>query len=285
MSRAAVAAGLAAALTAAALLAIPAAARQAKRPRGPFVTAAMRTFLATRVGNVTAAVYNVKTGRLFLYRPGVQEDEASIAKVDILATLLHDAAQQGLGLSSGQQQLATAAIEESDNDAAQQLWDEAGYNQAIATFDAEIGMTQTILDAPGVWGHYETTALDQVRLLEHLVLANPLLDPASRAYELGLMRNVTSAQAWGVSAGVLAPARVALKNGWLAPANEVGWQVNSIGAVNGRFRDYLIAVLTSDDPSMPYGVQTIDGISALVWKHFLPRRFRRHAAAATAVQS
>ena len=117
-------------------------------------------------------------------------------------------------------------------------------------------MTQTTLDPAGVWGHYQTTALDQLRLIEHIALPNPLLEPASRLFELGLMHEVTADQAWGVSAGVLAPATVALKNGWLAPANEPGWQINSIGAVSGRFRDYLIAVLTSDNPTMAYGVST-----------------------------
>jgi hypothetical protein len=94
------------------------------------------------------------------------------------------------------------------------------------------------------------------------------------------MHDIDPAQDWGVSAGVLSPATVALKSGWLVPSNEVGWEINSIGAVSGRYRDYLIAVLTSDDPSMPYGVQTIDGISALVWRYFLPRRFKSHAASA-----
>ena len=77
-----------------------------------------------------------------------------------------------------------------------------------------------------------------------------------------------------MSAGVLAPATVALKNGWLPVAAEAGWQVNSIGLVSGRYRHYLIAVLTAGDPSMAYGVETIEGISRLVWKALLPKRFR-----------
>jgi hypothetical protein len=85
------------------------------------------------------------------------------------------------------------------------------------------------------------------------------------------MERIDPAQDWGVSGGVLAPAKVALKNGWL-PVGD-GWEINSIGYVSGRYRDYLIAVLTSDDPSMPYGIQTIEGISQLVWKYFLPARF------------
>jgi hypothetical protein len=239
------------------------------------MTAAMRAFLRTRVGNITAAAYNIKTKRLFLYRPGVHGDDASIAKVDILATALHEAQEDGTGLSLSQQALAAGAIEESDNDDAEDLWQEDGGNAAIGAFNERIGMTQTILDPQGAWGLYESTARDQIRLLKHLVLPNHLLNDASRAYELGLMRHIDPAQAWGVSAGVLAPATVALKNGWL-PVGP-GWEINSIGWVRGRYRNYLIAVLTSDDPSMAYGIQTIEGISQLVWEYFLAARFHPHA--------
>ena len=242
--------------------------------RGPFVTPAMTAFLRTRAGNITAAVYNVGSGRLFLYRPGVAEAEASIAKVDILATLLLQAQLNGEALSLGQRQLAAAAIEDSDNKDGQLLWNEAGGNPAIGAFNARAGMTQTVLDPAGVWGLYQTTARDQIRLLRQLALPGGLLGAPARSFELGLLRRVTAVQAWGVSAGVLAPASVALKNGWLPVAAEGGWQVNSIGLVSGRFRHYLIAVLTSGNPSMAYGAETIEGISQLVWKALLPTRFR-----------
>jgi hypothetical protein len=276
---------VAAALLAAALIALAASAiataapTPLKQPLGPFATAAMRTFLATRGGDITAAAYDVKTKRLFLYRPGVLGDDASIAKVDILATALFQAQQNATTLSATQQALATEAIEESDNDAAEDLWQDDGGNAGIAAFNARAGMTQTILDPEGAWGLYESTARDQIRLLQHVALPNQLLSNSSRAYELGLMHDIDPAQDWGVSAGLLAPAVVALKNGWL-PVGP-GWEINSIGSVTGRDRDYLIAVLTSDDPSMAYGVETIEGISEIVWKYYLPARFKQHAAAST----
>lgn len=234
--------------------------------RDPFASAAMTRLLATRAGEITAALYDVRTGRLFALHAGVREDEASIAKVDILATLLHE---RGVaGAPAGE---ASAAIDDSDNDAAQALWDAAGGDPPIAAFNAAAGMTQTVLDPKGVWGHDQTTAVDQIHLLEVLDAPNALLPTPAREYELGLMRSVTPAQAWGVSAGVLAPATVALKNGWIPASNEPGWQVNSIGIVRGRGRHYLLAVLTAGDPGMAYGTQTIEGIAALVWHALSPR--------------
>jgi hypothetical protein len=264
-------------LPAAALLALSATAlahgHAVKRQhlRGPFATAAMAAFLSTRSGEITAAAYNVRTGRLFLYHPGVHGDDASIAKVDILGTALYEAQLRHEPLSASAQELAEGAIENSDNDDAQALWELDGGNAGIAPFNAAVGMTQTILDPEGAWGLYQSTARDQIRLLQRVALHNDILSDASRAYVLGLMGQVEADQAWGVSGGVLAPAKVALKNGWLPLTG--GWEINSIGQVSGRYRDYLLAVLTSGDPSMPYGVATIDGISALVWSYFLPARF------------
>jgi len=229
----------------------------------------MTALLATRTGEITAALYDIRTGRLFTLAPGVHEDEASIAKVDILATLLRE--HGATPLVGAPADDAAAAIDESDNRAAQALWDDAGGDPAIAAFNAAAGMTQTVLDPKGIWGDDQTTAVDQIHLLEVLDSPNGVLPTPAREYELGLMHSVTPVQAWGVSAGVLAPATVALKNGWLPPTNEPGWQVNSIGIVRGRGRHYLLAVLTAEDPGMAYGSQTIEGISQLVWRALSPR--------------
>jgi hypothetical protein len=239
-------------------------------PPGPFASTALRAFLASRAGDITASAYDIATGQLFTYRPGVHGDDASIAKVDILATALYEAQEHGTTLTALEQELATGAIEESDNDDAEQLWQIVGGNPGIAAFNARVGMTQTILDPEGAWGLYESTASDQIRLLQHIALPNDVLSGASRDYEIDLMHDVEPDQDWGVSAGVLSPATVALKNGWL-PVGP-GWEINSIGQVSGRYRDYLLAVLTSDDPSMAYGVATIEGISQQVWEYFLPSR-------------
>ena len=63
-----------------------------------------------------------------------------------------------------------------------------------------------------------------------------------------------------------AHATVALKNGWL-PLNTAGtdWQINSVGWISGSGRDYLMAVLTTRNPTEQYGIGTIDGLSAMVW--------------------
>lgn len=233
-----------------------------------FDAPAVSAYLAGTTEDVTAAVYDDVTGVTSVYRPGVAQDTASIMKVDILATLLARGQSTGQALAPGEQSIAVPMIEQSDDDDAQDLWDSEGGATAVGAFDTAAGLTQTDPDAAGYWGLSTTTAADQVQLLRTVAYPNAILTPASQAYELNLMENVESDQAWGVSAGVGAGSTVALKNGWL-PLVGGGWQVNSIGYVDGQGRDYVIAVLTDDDTEAD-GINFIQGLSGLIWQELTP---------------
>ncbi len=217
--------------------------------------------LNARAGVISASVLDLHTGISYQYRPGQLGITASIVKVEILGTLLAHAQAAHRALTPGEQSLATRMIEVSDNDAATALWNEVGGTPAVHEFDELVGMTATTPNS--AWGLTTTTAADQVVLLQHLVESNSVLSDASRSYELGLMEHVTPGQAWGVSAGTAPGTIVALKNGWLPISS--GWTVNSIGWIYGSGRDYLIAVTTSGDPSMGYGIDSISGVAAAAW--------------------
>jgi hypothetical protein len=243
-------------------------------PADPLGTAAA-SYLGTRSGTVLAAVYDLGTHQSWTLDAASQaQDEASVVKVDVLETLL---AQQPGGLSAADQSLAQQMIEDSDNDAATALWDSVGGADGIRAFNTRAGLTSTTpsacVECPGFpwpgWGLSTTTPLDQIALLRELVTGSgSSLSSADREYALGLMENVTADQRWGVSGGVPAQTTVALKNGWL-PLNTAGtdWQINSIGWVSGLGRNYLIAVLSTGNPSEAYGIDTINELSALVWNH------------------
>jgi len=233
-----------------------------------FEVPTVAAYVAATPEDVTAAVYDEVSGVTSVYRPGVAQDTASIIKVDILATLLAQDQSAGQALTPADQQLATDMIEESDNDDAQDLWNGEGGATAVGAFDSVAGLTQTDPDAAGYWGLSTTTAADQVQLLRTVAFPNGVLTPASQAYELNLMEHVESAQSWGVSAGVVAGSTVALKNGWL-PLDSGGWQVNSIGYIDGDGRDYVIAVLTDDDTESD-GINFIQGLSGLIWQELAP---------------
>ena len=181
--------------------------------------------------DVALAVSDTRTGVSCELHPGWHFDSASIAKVIILAALLHELAASHGVLSAGQAGLAREMITESDNAAADALWDQVGRAQLQRFLDLA-GMTHTTLGPGILWGLTQATASDELRLLTVLTSANPVLDPASREYELHLMAQVIPAQRWGVPAGAGPGVTVHVKNGWL-PDPQL-WVINSIGAFTSR---------------------------------------------------
>ncbi|MCW2904494.1 MAG: hypothetical protein JWO67_6759 [Streptosporangiaceae bacterium] len=115
----------------------------------------------------------------------------------------------------------------------------------------------------------QITAEDEITLLRILTHGNPVLTDRSRRYALDLMSGVVAAQRWGVPAGAPPGATVHVKNGWL-PRLTHGWRVHSIGGFDGGGRDYLIVVLSQDNPTMAYGVETIERVAEVVHRALNP---------------
>ena len=251
----------------------PSASPPAARHLDPFGAAAA-SYLSGRAGTVLAAVYDLGTGRTWNLGHGGPQAEASVVKLDILETLLAERGQgSSTGLSAGDRSLAEQMIEDSDNTAATSLWYAAGGPAKIGSFNARAGLTHTVPSScvvcPGFvwpgWGLTTTTPDDQIALLKQLVIPGSLLSAADRDYALSLMEDVTPSQRWGVSGGVPVNVTVALKNGWL-PLRGSDWQVNSVGWIRGGGRNYLMAVLSTGNPSEQYGIDTIGRLAAMAWQ-------------------
>jgi hypothetical protein len=234
----------------------------------PLSTSAMSALITSRTGEIAIGVTNLLNHRTYLWNGGSEQDTASIIKVDILETLLYQL--HGGPIPGDDVPTAVGMIQDSDNDDATSLWDQDGGAPAVAAYDRLVGMDQTTPDA--AWGLTTTSVGDQLELLDELIATHGLIDQGAQRFALGLMENVTPSQAWGVSGGVPSGVSVALKNGWLAFGG--GWHINSIGRIKGDGRQYLIAVLTSFDPSEAYGIDTISAISSLVWRALAPRTRR-----------
>lgn len=233
----------------------------------------MTAYLAVRTGQVTAALYDARTGKTWLLAPGIVQDTASIVKVEIMGTALAQAQAAGRPLTRSQAALMTSMIENSDNQAATTLLADVGGPSAIGRFDRSAGLSHTTPSTlaliPGTslpgWGLTTTTALDEVTLVSKFAYPNPILSDASRQYGLHLMETIEADQGWGVTGGVPAGTTVALKNGWLPLPPTNYWQINSIGWISGHGRNYVLAVLTDGNPTEAYGIATIEAIARTVY--------------------
>src|SRR5262245_45351392 len=115
---------------------------KAKDPRkDPF--ASLASYIATRPGLVTAAVYDRATGKTWVFHPGIKEHTASIVKVEILGTALKQAQDAGSEPPGAEQVLMRTMIENSDNGAATELLRDVGGPGAVQRFDNSAGMSGT----------------------------------------------------------------------------------------------------------------------------------------------
>lgn len=216
--------------------------------------------------DATIAIYDKKTGVTATYITSgrSQFKTASVVKVAVLSNLIAQHTSDQTNMSINEKTLATAMIEDSDNDATTALLeDEGGYKAPDKLFN-KLGMADSAMDE-SAWGYSLTTASDQVTLLRNIFYDSSVLPDAGQSYIADLMSNVASSQKWGVSAGVGSDATVSLKNGWLEDSN--GWIINSIGHVKSNNSDYVIAVLTSGNTSEQAGIALVEKLAKTTYAY------------------
>ncbi|WP_089103124.1 serine hydrolase [Streptomyces hyaluromycini] len=224
--------------------------------RDALLSSAMGRVTVPSAAKVSAAVLDLDSGDSAAYGDSAF-DTASIVKVDILATLLLQAQDAGRHLTATEKAYATKMIENSDNTSASDLWDIIGKATGLDAANKRFGLTGTEGGDGALWGLTQTTAADQLTLLQQVFGDDSKLSAASQAYIQGLMKTVESDQRWGVSAAADG-SEFALKNGWLARSTTGLWDVNSIGRVTVDGTDYLVAVLSKGTVSQAKGISLVE---------------------------
>ncbi|WP_329215734.1 class A beta-lactamase-related serine hydrolase [Streptomyces sp. NBC_01485] len=229
---------------------------------------------------VSVAVLDVDSGGGATYGEGVF-DTASIVKVDILATLLLQAQDADRRLTAAEQAYATAMIENSDNDSASALWRTIGKAAGLHAANERFGLTDTEGGDDMLWGLTQTTAADQLVLLQQVFGDDSELSEASRAYLQGLMGQIAVGQQWGVSAAAEG-ASWALKNGWLPRSTTGLWDINSIGRVTVDGHDYLVAALSNGNATQAAGISLVESVAEAAVSAFTSASTARSASASAA---
>ncbi|MFI6934990.1 serine hydrolase [Streptomyces sp. NPDC050287] len=229
---------------------------------------------------LSVAVLDLDSGRSARYGGGAF-DTASIVKVDILATLLLQAQDTGTRLTGREKSYATAMIENSDNASASALWQDIGEADGLDAANDRLGLTDTEGGDGALWGLTQTTAADQLVLLQQVFGNDSELSEASRAYLRGLMGQIAADQHWGVSAAADGSAW-ALKNGWLPRSTTRLWDINSIGRVTVAGHDCLVATLSKGNSTKERGISLIEGAAKAAVSVFLGDGASASASASSA---
>jgi hypothetical protein len=181
---------------------------------------------------------------------------AGIVRADILAALLLEHQRAGTAMSAQQRALAAKMIENGDGGAAAALWNAAGQASGLSGANRLLYLRHT---TPGdLWQLTRTTVGDQLRLLADLTSPGSPLSPASRSYELSLMRNAAAGQQWGITAAAARGTLPAVTSGWLTDGSGATWVVNSIGVISRAGRQVLVAVLSDGQPTESAGTSQVE---------------------------
>ncbi|WP_030606607.1 serine hydrolase [Streptomyces fulvoviolaceus] len=217
---------------------------------------AMDSVSVTGDADVSVAVLDLDSGDSATYGDDAF-DTASIVKVDILATLLLQHQKAGTQLTAQEKSYATAMIENSDNASATALWNIIGEADGLDAANETFGLTDTEGGDGALWGLTQTTAADQLTLLQQVFGDDSKLSESSQSYLQELMGQIAAGQHWGVSAAADG-SEWALKNGWLPRSATALWDINSIGRVTVDGHDYLVAVLSKGNSTQAKGISLVE---------------------------
>ncbi|MGH8860840.1 MAG: serine hydrolase [Jatrophihabitantaceae bacterium] len=242
-------------------------------PTGPTpaqLRAAARARLSAAIaaqpaGGVSVAAVNVATGRAFAAgaHGGMRTASAYKLLMVVAVLLQHD------GLSDYEDELATSALENSDNAAGYNLYLDAGGISGVQDTLDDLGMTHTVCSSsdPTLT---RTSAGDYLRLLRVLVTPGKI-SRDGRAGVLAMMRDVEADQRWGVGVVADKGTTFANKNGWLSIDDSNGpgdsdrglWAVASVGIVTVHGQQLLMSVFTQHQSDFATGVRLVERLARL----------------------
>jgi hypothetical protein len=221
---------------------------------GPGLVASAAGYLSGRAG-VTAFAVVDSEGRM----SGVNEHRtfvsASVVKAMLLVAYLRRLDAMGQHYVDGySNSFLYPMINVSDNSAATQTWSIVG-DSGLYSVAGAAGMTD--FSIVGIWANAQISAADQAKFFFEM---DSLIPREFVGYARYLLSTIAGYESWGIPA-VARPQGydVFFKGGWRGTG--LGQLVHQVGRLEGHGRTFSIAVMTDGDPSMGYGIDTVQGVT------------------------
>ena len=222
---------------------------------GPTAIARAEAYVARRAGRTAFAVVDSE-GRL----SGIHEHRtfisASVVKAMLLVAYLRRLHAIGEHtVDSRSNSFLYPMIHVSDNSAATRCWSIVGAGGLYSVARAA-GMSD--FSVSDFWANAEISPADQARFFFEM---DSLIPSEFVGYARSLLSTIAAYESWGIPA-IARPLgyKVFFKGGWRSTG--LGQLVHQIARLEGHRRTVSIAVMTDGDPSMVYGINTIQGVTA-----------------------
>lgn len=228
--------------------------------------AAMAAF-GQNTDKLGVAVRDLRSGVDYDFKADYASQSASMAKVMLSAMALRKARAGGAEADFATRTHISKALVDSNNDAADALWEFAGKREAYDETARAFGLPASTHSDPTreFWSWTWTTPADHRQLMTALVSGTPALDDRDRRYLLDVMGKTNPKQTWGVGNPRGREVKVQMKDGWVQfQSTDNLWAVNSVGRVEGKGVGYT-ACFMCRVPTFDEGRVLLDAIGASVW--------------------
>jgi hypothetical protein len=237
------------------VLALPGEAGAASNPSpfpGTAAVNAARAYAKSRAGIVSFAVMDT-TGRIRGLNVNRDYVTASVVKAMQLVAYLRKLAAHHQPLTRADKAVLYPMIHVSNNRAATTVFRRIGA-AGLYRLAKLAGMTN--FSVRFIWADARITPADQVRFFSRL---NELTPHRFLDYARFLLRTVVHYQAWGIPEVARPDWRVFFKVGCRRTSR--GRLVHQSARLERNGQHIAISVMTDGDPSFPYGVETIRGVT------------------------
>jgi hypothetical protein len=210
-------------------------------------------YLRARTGFTSFAVVGSEN-RLYGEHVHRRFVSASVVKAMLLVAYLQKVHNEGRGLNSNDRSILYPMIHVSDNNAATRAYNFVG-DSGLYSVARQSGMED--FSVSGFWANAMISAADQAQFFFGM---DKLLPHRFRGYADYLLSHIAGYESWGIPA-VARPRgwKTFFKGGWRGTAR--GQLVHQVARLEQGHNQIAIAVMTDGDPSMGYGIETIQGVT------------------------
>jgi hypothetical protein len=221
---------------------------------GPATVTNAASYLSHRAGRTAFAVVDSE-GRMSGVHVHWTFVSASVVKAMLLVAYLRRLDAMGQHhVDSYSNSFLYPMINVSDNSAATQTWSIVG-DSGLYSVARAAGMTD--FSIVGIWANAQISAADQAKFFFEM---DSLIPREFVGYARYLLSTIAGYESWGIPAVARAHRyTVFFKGGWRGTG--LGQLVHQVARLERGSRTFSIAVMTDGDPSMGYGIDTIQGVA------------------------